>query len=180
MGVLAAANHSSFARSDQSLLRSFSAIHRSPVDAGLPSPSPVRNYCSEDIDSSGSHVGIHQESLLKRDRRGKAIRSKGILRGSRRGSLASGSTYLTSGDVTSPLSSEVMPSLPFTKDGSLQHQRESLRENPDRKDQRRHTPVTVNMAQGMVTKLMRKKQYEKPHLMAVRVAEDNSYSIKPK
>ena len=36
------------------------------------------------------------------------------------------------------------------------------------------------MAQGMGTKLTRKKQHEQPHSMADRVAEDNSYSIEPK
>ena len=117
MGASVVDHRSSFAL-EWSLRKSFSAIHRTPY--------------------SGWHT-ILQDSVLKRDRRGKIIQSKSCLRGNRRHSVPTTMLSPTSSrDVVTPSDYE-LPPLPFSKDTSVeQPQRESSRECSAKKFQRRY------------------------------------------
>jgi len=165
MGAPAATNnHTSIVRSEQSLRRSFSAIHRSPVNVNSSTSSHVRHIS----DVSVSQVESLQDSRLKRDHRGKAIRSS--LRHNRRCTLDTVATHAL------PSIAE-LPALPFSNgndDDDVQpRQRKSLRErSPAKKFQRRHSPLDADMAQEMVNKLAMEKQSEM-HLM--RTASTDSY-----
>lgn len=123
MGSSATDYLSSFAF-EQSLRRSFSAIHRPSVDAS---------------DGSGSHTKLLQD--LKRNRRDQVIRSKSIQRRNRRGSIATTTDSPTSSRavITPPLSCDELPPLPFSKDNSAQ---QPQRERSAKKFQRQYSHAT--------------------------------------
>ena len=114
MGAFPTDHHSSFACKEQSLRQSFSAINRSPSDAALylllpesnrgnkgnirlsASTAALHQDLSESTRGSNGHLETHQECPLKRDHRGKPIRSKSILRCNQRGSLSTAVPSATS------------------------------------------------------------------------------------
>eukprot|EP00585_Thalassiosira_rotula_P011222 CAMPEP_0196159516 /NCGR_PEP_ID=MMETSP0910-20130528/46362_1 /TAXON_ID=49265 /ORGANISM="Thalassiosira rotula, Strain GSO102" /LENGTH=378 /DNA_ID=CAMNT_0041424437 /DNA_START=64 /DNA_END=1203 /DNA_ORIENTATION=- len=165
MGAPAATdNHTSIVRSEQSLRRSFSAIHRSPVNSNASTSRHVRHIS----DISVSQVESIQDIRLKRDLRGKAIRSS--LRRNRRCTLDTVTTHALP-------SVDELPALPFSNgnngDDVEPLQRKSLRErSPAKKFQRRHSPLDADMAQEMENKLAMEKQSEM-HLM--RMTSTDSY-----
>ena len=154
MGSTAAEHHSSFAF-EQSLRRSFYAIHHSPLDASLPRLSHVRNHRSNHSDGSGSDIKVQDDSLFKRDCHGKDIRKKSILRCNWRASLP---TDMPSRMIRAFLSND-LPAPPFSKGESPQPQRDSSRERPAKKFQRQYSSVKADIAQIKVTKLTWEKQH---------------------
>ena len=153
MGSSAANQRPSFTRgsSQQSVRRALSAIHASP-----PCLSHVSNHCKD-----------MSYGLLGRDNISNAMRSKTILR---RHSLSTPVPSPTSQAATPPPPREELPALPFSKDGSLLPQRQSSRE---KKFQRRYSPVTLDIAQKIVTKLTDENQYKQRHSTKVGVTDRN-------